>query len=470
VQGIHTVGEIRIAEAELMRLLPPGALMQRAAHALSVQCQRLLGHVYGRRVVLLVGSGGNGGDALYAGARLARLGAAVDALLLAPDRTHTGGLAEFRASGGRLVDDLPEQAELVIDGIIGIGGSGGLRGAAAQLPHRLAGRTVVSVDVPSGVDADTGAVDGPAVSADLTVTFGTIKPGLVTGAGAGHTGQVRLVDIGLGPHLPQPRARILEAADVAGVLPEPSGSDDKYTRGVVGVIAGSVDYPGAGVLSTGAAIHGGAGMVRYLGRAPDMIRARYPEVVVHEDAVPDDVRVQAWVVGPGLGTDDAARSLVSDVLNTNLPVVVDADAITIVAGDPDLVRARAAPTVLTPHDREFERLPVKLTGDRLDSARRAAAELDATLLLKGDATVVAAPSGLAFVNTTGTPWLGTAGSGDVLSGLIGSLLAGGVQPTLAAAVAAHVHGVAGQVAALGGPPSSADVLGALRQAFRLVRS
>jgi ADP-dependent NAD(P)H-hydrate dehydratase / NAD(P)H-hydrate epimerase len=231
------------------------------------------------------------------------------------------------------------------------------------------------------------------------------------------------------------------------------------------VAAGSEQYAGAGVLATGAAVHGGAGMVRYVGLAPDQIRARYPEVIVHPDARPHDVRVQAWVVGPGLGTDDTAMALLSDVLRTDVPVIIDADAITLVARSPGLVRGRSAPTVLTPHDREFARIAGEPTADRLGSVRRAAHDLGATVLLKGNATIVADPDGTAYVNATGTPWLATAGSGDVLSGLLGSLLASGLAAPVAAAAAAYIHGVAGQRAAAAGPPSAADVLAALRGAL-----
>jgi hydroxyethylthiazole kinase-like uncharacterized protein yjeF len=276
---------------------------------------------------------------------------------------------------------------------------------------------------------------------------------------------VRLVDIGLGPYLPATRVHVLEASDVAARLANPAAGDDKYTRGVVGVAAGSAQYAGAGVLATGAAVYGGAGMVRYVGLAPGLVRARYPEVIVHPEARPHEVRVQAWVVGPGLGTDDAAMSLLSDVLGTELPVIVDADAITLIARSPGMLRGRRAPTILTPHDREFARIAGEVGADRIAAAGRAARDLGATMLLKGNATVVASPDGETYVNPTGTPWLATAGSGDVLSGLIGSLLAGGMDAPAAAALGAYVHGAAGQRAALAGPPSAADVLAQLRGAL-----
>jgi hydroxyethylthiazole kinase-like uncharacterized protein yjeF len=468
---VYPVAQVRAAEEALMARLPDGALMARAAQGLAVECALLLGRVYGARVALLVGAGNNGGDALYAGAALARRGAAVRALLLDPPRAHAGGLAALQRAGGRAVAAEPAElagAELVVDGIVGIGGTGGLRPAAAALADAAGDTLTVAVDVASGVAADTGVVDGAAVRADVTVTFGALKPGLLVGAGVAHTGELRFVDIGLGPDLPAATTHVLEAADVRALLPVPGAADDKYTRGVVGVIAGSAAYPGAGVLSTGAAIHGGAGFVRYAGAAPEAIRARYPEVVVQADAEPGELRVQAWAIGPGIGTDGAAGDLLAKVLATDVPVIVDADGITLLADRRELLAGRAAPTVLTPHDREFARIADGPSADRLGSARAAAAALGATVLLKGDATVVAAPDGQAWINRTGTPWLGTAGSGDVLTGLIGSLLASGLPAPMAAASGAFVHGVAGQLAAADGPPSSADVLAAVRRALHTI--
>ncbi|MEZ7158287.1 NAD(P)H-hydrate epimerase, partial [Streptomyces sp. MAD19A] len=202
----YSVETVRAAERELMARSPEGALMQRAAAGLAAACADVLGRVYGSRVVLLVGSGDNGGDALYAGARLARRGAGVRAVLLAPGRAHAGGLAALRRAGGSVVSDaggavgLVEQADLVVDGVVGIGGKGGLREAAVPLAEaaRRGRGVVVAVDLPSGVDADTGEVRGAAVRADVTVTFGAYKPGLLIDPGREYAGVVRFVDIGLG--------------------------------------------------------------------------------------------------------------------------------------------------------------------------------------------------------------------------------------------------------------------------------
>jgi hydroxyethylthiazole kinase-like uncharacterized protein yjeF len=475
VIGLSTAAEVRAAEEVLLAATREGALMHRAATGLATVCLRLLGRAHGTRVTLLVGAGNNGGDALFAGARLAARGARVTAVLLDPARAHPAGLAALRRAGGRTTgpdgDDGLDRADLVLDGIVGIGGRGGLRPDAARLADRAAtGPGIpVAVDVPSGVDADTGAVGGAAFAAVHTVTFGAVKPGLVVGEGRGHAGEVHLVDIGLGPHLAPARAHQLTDADVAAHLEPPGATDDKYSRGVVGVVAGSAVYPGAAVLCTGAALRTRPGLVRYAGTAADGVRAAWPEAIVTDGRPGDAGRVQAWVVGPGMGTDDAARSVVAEVLATDLPVVLDADALTLAAREPELVRGRAAPTVLTPHDREFERFGVAVGADRIGSARRLAADLGAVVLLKGDATVVAAPDGTAFVNATGTTDLATAGSGDVLSGILGSLLAAGTPPAGTAAAAAHLHGRTGQVAAARGPIVAGDLVRRLPEAVARVR-
>jgi hydroxyethylthiazole kinase-like uncharacterized protein yjeF len=476
VIGLYTAGEIRAAEEPLLAATPEGTLMQRAAIGLATVCARLLVSVYGRRVVLLVGTGNNGGDALFAGTSLARRGARVSAVLLDPDRVHAGGLAALRAAGGRVLPvgeaaGVLARADLVLDGMLGIGGSGGLRPDAAGLA-RLAGESAaltVAVDVPSGIDADTGEVAGDAFPAMHTVTFGAVKPGLVVGEGRGYAGEIHLVDIGLDASLPRASAYRLTDADVAARLAPPSGADDKYSQGVVGIVAGSAAYPGAGVLCTGAALRTRPGLVRYAGTAADGVRAAWPEAIVTDGRPGDAGRVQAWAIGPGMGTDDDARSVLAEVLGTDLPVVVDADALTVLAADPSLVRDRGAPTLLTPHDREFARFGTEVGADRIGATRRLAADLGCSVLLKGDATVVAGPDGTAFVNATGTPWLATAGTGDVLSGIAGALLATGLAAAEAGAVAAHLHGRTGQLAAERGPLLAGDLVRRLPEAIGRVR-
>jgi len=475
----YQVAAVRAAERALMDLLPEGALMRRAAAGLASVCGSLLaghpGHVYGARVVVLAGSGDNGGDALYAGALLARRGAAVTAVTAGP-KAHAGGTADLRAAGGRVTgaaagaDDLIARADLIIDGLLGIGGRGGLRepfaGLAAAAEQARAGdAAVVAVDLPSGIDADTGAVDGPAVRADVTVTFGVIKPGLLIDPGAGHAGAVELIDIGLGPHLAgEPAALAPQAGDIGALLPRPGPESDKYRRGVVGVLAGSDRYAGAAVLATGGAVRGGAGLVRVVTATipAAAVRRAWPEAVlsVHPDEgdwdLPGSVgRVQAWVAGPGMGTGPDAVLRLAAVLDSGLPVLVDADGLTILSQHRGmLLHARAAPVLITPHAGELSRLlgtdPASIEAGRLEHARRAAEQLGVTVLLKGSTTVIASPGDpTVLVNPTGTPWLATAGTGDVLSGLAGSLLAQGLEPAWAAAAAAYLHGLAARLAAAG---------------------
>ncbi|MGW5663339.1 NAD(P)H-hydrate dehydratase [Streptomyces sp. NPDC003758] len=472
----YSVETVRTAERALMARLPDGALMQRAAAGLAAACAQLLGRVYGSRVVLLVGSGDNGGDALYAGARLARRGAGVTAVLLSRERTHQGGLAALRRAGGAVADssDAAEEviraADLVVDGIVGIGGKGGLRPDAAPLAALAdASRAVVvAVDLPSGVEADSGEVRGDAVRADLTVTFGTHKPALLIDPAREYAGSVRLVDIGL--ELPEDaELEALQHADVAALLPVPPAESDKYRRGVVGIAAGSARYPGAAVLAVSGALRGGAGAVRYVGPAGSAVIARFPETLISDRGPAKAGRVQAWVVGPGAG-DDAAT--VAEVLEADVPVLVDADGLRL--ADRDAVRARTAPTLMTPHAGEAAALlgvaREEVEGARLAAVRELASRYRATVLLKGSTTLVADPDGGPVrVNATGTPWLATAGSGDVLSGLSGSLLAAGLSVRDAASVAAYLHGLAGRYAADGAPAGAHDVADAIPEAWRDVR-
>ena len=561
MRDAYAVSQVRAAENRLFALVPSGALMQRAAAGLAAVCADLLhagpGAVYGARVVVLAGTGDNGGDALYAGARLARRGAAVTAVQ-AGARLHAEGARALQDAGGRIIKleaglgdqqdvsaDAAEdadrhdvghevrsamgRADLIVDGMLGIGGSGGLRepyATLAELAARARNATTVAVDLPSGIDADTGAVAGPAVRADVTVTFGAVKPGLLINPGAGHAGVVEFVDIGLGAHLEGlPPVSAPQAQDIAALLPRPTAESDKYRRGVVGLLVGSDRYTGAALLATGGAVRGGAGMVRLVTfhNAAVGVRHAHPEVVITElgsetttrsagpqftpatarfagehHAPPEDLhpapsspqdgarfldhvgRVQAWTVGSGMGTDDAAVGRLAEVLATNLPVLIDADGLSILAKHRDLL-PRPAPTLLTPHAGELGRLldadPADIEARRVEHARRAAAKLGACVLLKGSTTVVAPPDGRdpVLVNTTGTPWLATAGTGDVLAGLAGALLAQGLLPPQAAITAAYLHGLAARLAARGNdadggeaPIGASDVVTALPRAFHVL--
>lgn len=477
MRSAHRVETVRTAERTLMAQLPDGALMQRAAAGLAAACAAALPHIYGSRIVLLTGSGDNGGDTLYAGARLAKRGAGVTAVLLNPTRTHPEALKALLRAGGTTTTptapttpSLINRADLILDGIVGIGGKGGLRPEAAPLAELAAASpaTVVSVDLPSGIEPDTGEVKGPAVHADLTVTFGTHKPGLLIDPAREHAGSVRLIDIGLASTLPATAdVESLQHADVAALLPHPSPESDKYRRGVVGIAAGSARYPGAAVLAVAGALRGGAGAVRYVGPAADAVLTRFPETLVSDKGPRKAGRVQAWVTGPGAG-DDAAP--VAEALSTDVPVLLDADGLRL--ADRDAVRARTAPTLMTPHAGEAAALlgvsREEVESARLTAVRGLARGYHATVLLKGSTTLIATPDDdtPVRVNPTGTPWLATAGSGDVLSGLAGSLLAAGLSPLDAASAAAYLHGLAGRYAANGAPTIAQDVADAIPAAWR----
>jgi hydroxyethylthiazole kinase-like uncharacterized protein yjeF len=452
----YSVNAIREAEAPLLASLPDGALMKRAAFGLATKIIGELtartGEVAGRRVCAVVGAGDNGGDALWAATFLRRRGVAADAILLNPERAHRKGLAAFRKAGGRIVENVSPATDLVIDGVVGISGSGPLRPAAAEVFAALkeAGDApVVAVDIPSGIDVATGAITGPAVHAALTVTFGALKPVHALA----DCGDVELIDIGLS--LPGTDVLGFEAHDVAARWPVPGPHDDKYTQGVTGVMAGSSTYPGAAVLCTGAAVAATSGMVRYAGSAHSEVLTHWPEVIASPTPASAG-RVQAWVVGPGLGTDDTGATALWFALDTDLPVLVDADGLTILAAHPDLVVNRTGPTLLTPHAGEFARLAGHPPGDdRVGATRKLADALGATVLLKGNVTVIADPGGPVYLNPAGQSWAATAGSGDVLSGVIGALLAAGLPTAEAAAAGAFVHAQAAALSAADPGPGEA---------------
>jgi ADP-dependent NAD(P)H-hydrate dehydratase / NAD(P)H-hydrate epimerase len=309
----------------------------------------------------------------------------------------------------------------------------------------------VAVDVPSGVDVDTGEAPDSHVRADVTVTFGTHKIGLLVDPGAAAAGAVQLVDIGL--HLPPAEVEALQQADVAGILPVPARNTHKYERGVVGVAAGSAQFTGAGVLAVGGALAGPCGMVRYDGpeEVAALVRSTYPEVVVGPG------RVQAWVVGSG-GGGDVAEAL-RRVGDAEVPLVVDADALAHL--DPPL----DVPALLTPHAGELARM-LDVSREQVEAAplrhaRDAARRYDAAVLLKGARTLVVAPDGRVRVNTSGSSWLATAGAGDVLSGLCGALLAAGLDPLDAGSLGAWLHGAAATLASGGGPVTAPRVADAV---------
>ena len=440
--AVHTVAAVRAAEEAAMARLPDGALMQRAAAALAsaivAELRARRGRLRGARVLVAAGPGNNGGDALWAAVRLLRRGVRVWAWRTSAT-AHGAGWTAFTAAGGVETDALgalevlPE-ADLVVDGVLGIGGRGGLPPLVETFADacRDTGVPVVAVDLPSGLAADSGGAQASFTSA-VTVTFGALKACHVLEPARSRCGEVRLVDIGL--ELGEPALTGWEAVDVAAHWPLPDATSDKYARGVVGVDAGSGLYPGAAVLACSGAVHAGAGMVRYLGEARTAVVAALPNVVTAPG------RVQAHLVGSGWGDRRDGAAAVAAVLATGLPAVVDADALGLLPAGP-----LGTQVLLTPHAGELARLlgvpRAAVTADPVGSARLAAAATGAVVLLKGATQYVVEPGGRATVAVPGPAWTAQAGSGDVLAGVCAALLAGGTPAREAALLGASVQALA----------------------------
>jgi ADP-dependent NAD(P)H-hydrate dehydratase / NAD(P)H-hydrate epimerase len=410
--------------------MPLDVLVARAGHALAAATIRVLGGGYGRRVVVVAGKGHNGDDGRVAAARLAVRGVGVDVVDLDP--------ALDRAALQRALD----RADLVVDAMFGTGLTRALAGDAAAAVELVAasGLPVLAADIPSGVDGATGAVPGPAVRATATLCFQARKPGHLFEPGAGRCGTVTVVDLGI-PTAGLHDTWATTAEHAASWAPRRDPDDHKWRSGLR-VVGGSRGMVGAALLTSHAAARSGAGIVHLAVPGADAAaRASGTEVVVTElpasaagglDAagaalVLDGLdRFGALVVGPGLGrepeTAAAVRRLVAEA---TVPVVVDADGLDALAGHLDVLVDRPAPTVLTPHDGEFARLAGHPVGDdRLAAARELAARTGAVVVLKGPGTIVVGPAGRALVCPLGGPWLGTAGTGDVLAGLCGGFVAG----------------------------------------------
>jgi hydroxyethylthiazole kinase-like uncharacterized protein yjeF len=450
---------------------PDGELMARAARGLAAVVASRVEERDGMRVVGLVGAGNNGGDTLYALAHLAQQG--FSAAAVHEPEAHRGGLEAAQEAGVALVPGdgqgwrpVVAEADVVVDGVLGIGGRPGLSGDAAGWVEDIPQDAwVVAVDLPSGADPAGEVPLGEAVFADETVTFGVAKPVHLLPATEPAVGRLTVVDIGLDLGSPmRPVVERLTFDDVGRLWPVPGPSSDKYSRGVVGIVAGTPTYPGAAVLSVLGALGAGPGMVRYLGppEVQALVHAAAPEAVTAEG------RVQAWVCGSGFDPSSRAKGVaeqkhhVEEALASDLPVVVDAGAL-------ELVDRREAPTLLTPHAGELARLLTRLRGKDvareevtaapLAHARDAAERTGCTVLLKGSHTLVVSPDPNRPVRSQADApaWLATAGAGDVLGGLLGTLLAAGLDPLDAGALGALVHGVAADRANPGGPVRIADV-------------
>lgn len=475
----YSVATIRAAEEALPELLDNGELMGRAAKGVARLTAGRLRERGARRVVGLVGPGNNGADTLFAIARLARRGFDATAVCIdtsasevqteAADLARSRGATILPGEGSEALTAI-SRAEVILDGITGIGGRPGLAPFARPWVDAIRDRAwIIAVDTPSGQPVDGGLVVADAVFADETLTFGAPKPVHLLPPTEVACGMLTVLDIGLDLDEAEPVVVRLTPDDVPALWPVPTAEDDKYSRGVLGINAGGETFPGAAVLTATAAVVAGAGMVRYVGtKAPRrLIQAALPEVVHGEG------RVQAHLIGPGLDTTSEAKGAAAQLdaaraaLDSDLPALVDAGGFDLVTG------RREAPTLLTPHAGECARLLTRLTGrateltraevegDPRRHARLLAEQTGATVLLKGAVTLVVGPEGPVHVHDDAPAWLATAGAGDVLAGLVGTLLASGLDPVTAASLGVLVHGRAADHANPGGPVRALDVAHAI---------
>jgi len=461
-----TPEQMGLADALSPALGVPGStLMANAGRAVA---RAVMARFRPCRTLVLCGPGNNGGDGYVAARLLDRAGWPVALAALAPPRAGSDAAlaaAQWRGPVAPFSAVEAARGELVIDAVFGAGLAREIDGIVADTLR--AARRVVAVDVPSGVDGGTGAVRGTAPQAVLTVTFFRLKPGHLLLPGRDLCGEIRLADIGL------PSAALHDVQPDCYVnlpdlwpLPRLGAASHKYARGHVTVLGGAA-MTGAARLAADAARHAGAGLVTIAACAgADIYRNGAPGVLVNDAPLADlldDPRRQVWVCGPGFGPDAAAEALPL-LLGADRTVVADADAFSAFAGNPDGLRGAA---VLTPHAGEFARVFGPPGDDRLAAARGAAARTGAVVLLKGSDTIIAAPDGRAAINADAPPWLATAGSGDVLAGLIAGLLAQGMPPWESAAAGAFLHG---RAAALAGPGLIAeDLLPAIGLALQTVR-
>lgn len=462
---------------------PGGLLMERAGQAVADTVTRLARP--GAGVLVLCGPGNNGGDGFVAARLLAERGLRVT-LALAGERSRLAGDAAAMAQRwtgaiAPIANLQPQRHDLIVDALFGAGLSRPLTGEIAALVAALnaSGRPVVAVDVPSGLSGDTGASEGEVVRATQTVTFFRLKPGHLLQPGRALCGAVTLADIGIAPELVFTAARPATTFRNAPALwredwPSHAAETHKYRRGAVLVVAGGLAGVGAPRLGARAALRIGAGLATiachpealaaHAARGPDALMQRAVADTEALERLLAEPRLSAVLIGPALGLDARARDAAMAVLRASVPAVLDADALTLLAPRAGslkrIVERRGSSCVLTPHEGEFERMfgavpDIAQTPSKLERARRAAVHVGAVIVLKGPDTVIACPTGRAAINTTGSPALATAGSGDVLGGLIAGLLAQGMPAFEAACAAVWLHGRAGEEA---GPGLIADDL------------
>jgi ADP-dependent NAD(P)H-hydrate dehydratase / NAD(P)H-hydrate epimerase len=474
MRPLVTPGQMAAADKAAISAGTPGeVLMDRAGKAVARAAIRLASGRYGKRFVVVCGKGNNGGDGFVAARELRRAGAAVRCLSVGDADEAKGDarvhLDRMQAAGVRLDDfdaALLEKSDVIVDAIFGTGFRGVAEGEPARAIDAI-NRTaipVIAVDIPSGVAGDTGSVSGPAVEAQLTLAMAAEKVGTAVGAGAVHAGDVQVVDIGI--EVGEWVATVPDSAEIASALPHRRPDAHKRSGGVVAVLAGSQGMTGAAVLSAHGATRMGAGYVTVgCTAAVDAVVAEQLPEVLSRIVTKDEIlgaealdefaevleRSGSLAIGPGLGRGPAQRSLVERTLaEIELPVVLDADGLNALGEDPSPLTSRTHPTVITPHPGELSGLTgasiADIQEDRLGAARDAAERFGCVVVLKGFRSVIARPGGRSVVNPTGGPELATAGTGDVLTGAIATLLASGMEPFEAAWAGVYVHGMAGDTA------------------------
>ena len=472
---LYSIAEIRAIEEAAAATLPQGALMQRAGQAAASAAFKILNHLEEQkathmRVLVLAGPGNNGGDALEAAAHLA--GSGIEVLVwLAPEAQSTSpereqALSRARNSAARFIAGETSMAaaainaapwNLIVDGLFGIGSTRALAGVCREMAQLVNQQRcpVLALDVPSGLHADTGAVDGVAIRATHTITFIGDKPGLHTAHGRDQAGSVEVAALAIEPQLlPQAAAQLNGLHLFIRHLQPRKQNTHKGSYGSVAVIGGAAGMAGAPVLSARTALHAGAGRV-HIGFAgtPLAYDGGQPELMCKRAQDMDfaGLAFGALVAGPGLGEDSDSVELLQRAIDSDSPLLLDADALNLMAAEPELqsalaTRTGAGATILTPHPLEAARLldmtVAEVQADRLTCARQLAAQLGVIVILKGSGTVIAAQDGSVVINTTGGPALATAGTGDVLAGLCGSLLAQGWPEWEAAIGAVWLHGAA----------------------------
>jgi hydroxyethylthiazole kinase-like uncharacterized protein yjeF len=422
-------------------------LMERAGRAAAEAIWRYAGRL---PALVLCGPGNNGGDGYVVARLLAERGAAVRIASLGEPKTPAAAAARALWRGPVEAFGHAAPAPLLVDALFGTGLQRPLDEALAQHLEQLAAaaRVNVAVDLPSGVASDDGSILSAVPDFDLTITFGTLKPSHLLQPAARQMGRVVVADIGV-----EASSLLAEIGRPHIVAPGPA--DHKYSRGYVAVLAG--EMPGAAALTAAAALRGGAGYVRLVGEG---IVSNLPAAVVQGQASPElvlaDSRVGALALGPGLGRSEKAHALLRQALAANLPLVLDADALTLAAEEgPALFRRARHLPILTPHAGEFARLFANRSGSKVEQARRAAEASGAVIVYKGPDTVVAAPDGRAAIAPPRSHWLATAGTGDVLTGVIAAMRAFGLEPFEAACAGVWLHG---RAATHAGPGLIADDL------------